>query len=509
MLKRSVSILLTFILVLGCFSALPTFADTDVPVEVYSITASPQEAVINTQITYTVTTSTSATKVQILNPDKSIHTAAYISAGFTDYVDNGDIRTWTIKKRNQVTFNGHRRAVAKGDDGGKYSSFNKAPYSENIIVKVNASSEPDEYIPATPSVEESEHNLLSGSFLQGWLCRDWSLERWNSEFAAMKDVGMDHMILQSVYDWALYSNGGVAQDWEAYTTNTRYSLYPTEIEGLKGANLTSINNGDELEYALMAAKENGMKIYIGLLSDDRWWKYGWGVPVLPTGKTDPATESYFATWCEYNGDLAAQMIVEIWERYGEEYGEQIAGWYYYNEIWNIDVGCKRTDNMAYATCIGNNMNIMLDAINEVCPEKPMMLSPFYNQEISTPEEYKNFWTDIFSVANFRAGDIFAPQDSVGAKNIPIEDLDEWIGGLKEAANTEEGLRFWVNNENFTSGLASAPVSRLIQQIEATDPYAETHITFSWNHYYNPVYNANYATYNNELKAYLEQRASEE
>lgn len=509
MFKKSLSILLTVILALGCLSALPSFAVSDIPAEVYSITASPLESVVNTTITYTVKTSTAVTNVQILNPDKSIHIAAYISAGFTDYTDSGNTRIWTIKKRNEVTFNSHRRAVVKDGNGGKYSSFNKAPYTENIITKITPNSEPDEYIPVTPAVEESEHGLLAGSFLQGWLCRDWTQERWNSEFAAMKDVGMDHMIIQSVYDWALTSNGSIAQDWQSYTTNTRYSLYPTEIPELKGANLTSVNNGDQLECALIAAKENGMKIYIGLLNDDRWWKFGWGVPVLPSGKTDPATESYFATWCEDNGRLAGEMITEIWNRYSEKYGEQIAGWYYYNEVWNMDVGCKRTDNMAYAACIGNNINIMLDAVNEVCPEKPMMLSPFYNQDISSPSEYKDFWSDIFSVANFRAGDIFAPQDSVGAKNIPIKDLDLWIGGLKEAADTEDGLRFWVNNENFTSGYASAPVSRFIEQIEATDPYAETHITFSWNHYYNPVYNSSFATYNNELKAYLAKRAEEQ
>lgn len=504
-MKRYFSVIMALIVLVACIPVMSSSAADKAEAEVYSIAASPLEAVINTEVTYTVKTSTDATKVRVINPDGTVHAGASIDNGFTAYEDVNGERVWTIKKRVEVTFNGHRKAVASGNNG-VYSKAKQA--TEQLIIKVSADDEPDEYIPVTPAVEESEHNLLAGSFLQGWLCRDWSQERWNSEFAAMKDVGMDHMILQSVYDWALYSNGGVAQDWEAYTTNTRYSLYPTEIEGLKGANLTSINNGDELEYALIAAKANDMKIYIGLLSDDRWWKFGWGIPVLPSGKTDPATESYFATWCAYNGDLAGQMITEIWERYGEEYGEQIAGWYYYNEIWNIDVGCKRTDNMAYATCIGNNINLMLDAINESCPEKPLMLSPFYNADISTPSEYKDFWTDIFTVANFRAGDIFAPQDSVGAKNIPIEDLDEWIGGLKEAADTEEGLKFWVNNENFTSGLASAPVSRFIQQIEATDPYTDVHITFSWNHYYNPVYNANYATYNNELKAYLESRAEE-
>lgn len=351
--------------------------------------------------------------------------------------------------------------------------------------------------------QESENVELSGSFLQSWACRDWSQERWEYEFAAMKELGMEYLILQSVYDLTMSTESASKQDWQSYTVDSQYSLYPTNIEGLQGAILGGVNDGDVLEYALSAAKETGMQVYIGLISDNRWWNYGWGRPELPADKKDTATESYFATWCEYNGKLNGQMITEIWERYGQAYGEQIAGWYYYNEIWNIDAGCKKQDNGAYAICLGNNINYMLDAINESCPEKPMMLSPFYNQTISTALQYKDFWIDIFEVADFREGDIFAPQDSVGANKVSIEDLGAWIGCLKKAADTESGLRFWVNNECFNEDYTPAEVSRFIEQMEATSQYAEKHITFSWNHYYNPLYDVSYTSYNEELKEYLE------
>lgn len=351
-----------------------------------------------------------------------------------------------------------------------------------------------------------ETKLLSGSFLQSWACREWTSARWDQEFAAMKELGMEFMILQSVYDSSYRQGSAEEQDWQSYPLNGNVSLYPSEIEGLENAILSSQNQGDALELALKSAKNNGMKIYIGLLSDDRWWDFGWGTPKLPSGKTDTATESYFATWCEYNGKLSGQMITEIWERYGEEYGEQIAGWYYYNEVWNIDVACLGEDDSAYATCIGNNINHMIDAINKSCPEKPLMLSPFFNITISTAEQYKNFWIDIFSVANFRSGDIFAPQDCVGGKDVSIEEMEKWVCALKEAADTEEGMRYWVNNETFTSDYLPADISRFIDQIEATEKYAQTHITFSWNHYYNPLNDADADSYNNELKEYLKLRS---
>ena len=347
--------------------------------------------------------------------------------------------------------------------------------------------------------------LLSGSFLQSWICRDWTYTRWEQELTAMKELGMDFIIIQSVTDQSYRLGSAEKQDWASYTFKGQTSLYPSEIEELKDAIVSSQNNGDALELLLKAAKEKDMKVYIGLLSDDRWWDFGWGTPKLPEGKTDPATESYFATWCEYNGKLNGQMITEIWERYGEEYGEQIAGWYYYNEIWNIDVACLGADDKAYATCIGDNINHMLDAINGACPEKPLMLSPYFNISISTAKQYRNFWIDIFRVANFRAGDIFAPQDCVGAKNLSIKNMEKWISALKEAADTEEGMRFWVNNESFTSDFQPADISRFIEQIETSEKYAETHITFSWNHYYNPVNKASAESYNNELIEYLKYR----
>ena len=157
--------------------------------------------------------------------------------------------------------------------------------------------------------------LLSGSFLQSWICRDWTYDRWNQEFSSMKELGMDFMIIQSVTDQSYRLGTAEEQDWSSYIFKGQISLYPSKIEELEISVLSSQNNGDAIELMLKAAKENDMKVYIGLLSDDRWWDFGWGKPKLPEGKKDAATESYFASWCEYNGKLNGQMIAEIWDRY--------------------------------------------------------------------------------------------------------------------------------------------------------------------------------------------------
>ena len=348
--------------------------------------------------------------------------------------------------------------------------------------------------------KETKMPLVYGSFIQGWLCRDWSQERWNQELSAMKELGMKSLIIQSSYDWATTAANSSAygQDWQQYQTTSRYSLYPTTIEGLSGAN----NSADQLERALIAAKQNDMTIFIGLISDDRWWRFGWGTPTASYSNADLLTESYFATWCNYNSSLSAKMIKEIWQRYSADYSEQIGGWYYHNEIWNFDAACAGTDQGVYAQILANNFNGYLEAINENCPQKPLMLSPYFNRTLSTAQQYSDFWKNVLAKTNFRKGDIFAPQDCIGEHPDQIDTLEAWIGGLSDAVKTKEGMRFWVNNETFTSSYTSAPVDRVISQIESTKPYAQTHLLFSWNHYYNPLYNSSYQNYNDQIASYI-------
>lgn len=350
------------------------------------------------------------------------------------------------------------------------------------------------------AINDKSMPLISGSFIQGWICRDWTQERWNDELAMMKELGMETLIIQSSYDIA--SDAGTAvygQDWSKYRITSRYSLYPTDIPELAGY----YNSSDQLEKALISARENGMTIFIGLISDDRWWRFGWGQPLAENAGADLASESYMAQWCRYNGELSAKMIDEIWERYGHDYGEQIAGFYYNNEIWNFDAACNGEYRETYAKIIADSFNHYIKAINDNCADKQFMFSPFFNRTISTAIGYRDFWKSVFQKTDFRKGDIFAPQDCIGEHEDEIDSLREWIGGMHEAAKSKEGLYFYVNNETFTPAYTPAQVNRVIRQIETTEEFAQSHLLFSWNHYYNPLVNSSYKAYHDELKSYIE------
>lgn len=346
---------------------------------------------------------------------------------------------------------------------------------------------------------EAPSSPFHATFLQGWLCRDWTQDRWNEEFRAMDEAGFDAVILQTVCDLTYEQTDASAdkQDSDAYALTSAYMLYPSSLPELEGAYVSSQNGGDALALALSAAEANGVQIWIGTCGDNRWWNYGWGAPLANAAGT-----SYFSLWCEENAALCGDIITEVWNRYGGDYADQIAGFYYVNEVWNIDAACAGTDGGAYAACIGENINGTLSAINTSCPDKPLMISPFFNPDLSTAAQYGAFWKDIFTAADFRPGDIFAHQDGGGRQCTP-EVIREWAVALRDACLTESGMQFWINHETFQTDSTPKPIEHLAAAREATADLTGSCILFSWNHYYNPLANADLAPYGEAFLAYVQ------
>ena len=305
--------------------------------------------------------------------------------------------------------------------------------------------------------------LFEASFLQGWYCRDWTAERWITELEDMQTAGFRSVILQSTVDLT-YEQTDLSKpktDAASYQQTAAYALYPSALVPGSGEMHT-------LEYALEAARQTNMQVYIGTVSDNRWWNYGWGAP-----------DAYFAEWTVQNGAQCAAVISEIRNLYGSAYDEQIAGFYYHNEIWNMDTACAGPDAAQYAELIGGNIRQNLEQIAELFPDKPMLISPFYNRDLSSPEEYAAFWNKIASYAQFRTIDIFALQDGSG-RDYDTETVFAWNQALSSVM--AESMQFWVNHETFDSGYAPGSMETLRQNYLAVNQ-AKKHILFSWNHYY--------------------------
>ncbi len=432
-----------------------------------------KNVLVNQDVVFRVVTDTNATKVRVVNEDGTTYSIANIDAGFASYADVDGQRTWTITKKAQ--FSG---VTTKTIQVGS-TIYGYGP--QKLKIKFGSHFTEDEFtdIDAEPATRGME-----GTFIQSWMVRDWTQERWNAEFAAMQEAGMKYLIVQSVTDVAYQTSGSAyGQDYSRYPKDYAVSMYPSELPLLSGTN----NGIDSLERCFAAAKAHDIQLYLGPCSDNRWWLFGWGMPSAPAGVTDLKKDSYFANWARENAELNNSVMEEIYNRYADKYADTLAGWYYYNEVWNIDVACAGTDNGVYAEILSDSMNRIIAKINELDSSKKFMLSPFYNTTISTAVQNGDMWASILEKTNFRQGDIFAPQDCIGGHPDDAFNgtIDTWTKELKRASLANSNVSFWSNNENFIEGGGIALLDRYIQQLEVTSQYAEKNICFSWNHYYSP------------------------
>ena len=312
------------------------------------------------------------------------------------------------------------------------------------------------------------------TFIQSWKCRDWTAEEWRAEFLAAREAGFDALVLQSCCDIVRGEPGaGSAQDPANYPAASAYCMYPSELPELAGAFRSSQNGGDALALALDAAAETGMRLWIGTVNDDLWWKFGWGAPA-----SDGAGGTFFESWCASNAALCSAIVSEIRARYGATRGDRIAGWYYTSELWNFDAACAGTDGGLYARALGANAAATVATAG---PGEPVLVCPFWNPDLSTPAQFGAFVSNFVAEAGFRPIDVYAPQDGGGAGRAPAL-VREWALAQKEALGG--AMRFWIDCETFREpDYVPMPVEDLRADWEAVADLVSGAVVFAWHHYY--------------------------
>ena len=323
---------------------------------------------------------------------------------------------------------------------------------------------------AQKPVEQKCKPEFSGTFIQSWMTCVWDDDRWVQEVANMKKAGIDYLVLQGLADKGSESLGGT---WNVY--------YDSDVEALKDG----VYGGDCLEIALKHCEDAGIKVFVGLTMFDDFW-----------------TESAFGNQYQEICEVAAAMIEDIYNKYGEKYGDSLYGWYFTPEISNGYL-CQLSLNG-----IIKGLNTVIDGINKTDEAMPLLLSPYYAEytalgPVATLCNYVRF----FNKVNFRDGDIFAPQDAVGAKWTREKSLEMTWKIYKAAVDTcEADIKLWANCENFDGAITTetlggllspkitehtsnqtATFDRFARQMEIASRYAENIITFSYNHYYSPSY----------------------
>lgn len=318
---------------------------------------------------------------------------------------------------------------------------------ESVPDEVPETSMPEASIPDEGSEEPIVKNYptVSGTFVQLWAFADYSVSQWENHFNKLLEVGIDTVIVQ----WTATTPYGEFKD----------CYYST---ALADGNSTSdyVCYSACMDRMFQAAKTTGTNIYLGLNLSDEWWNY-----------TALTTE-----WAVSQADVGVKIAKELYQKYYADYSESFAGWYWAWELYN-HMG-------EFAAPAAQFINLYIDGLNAIDPTLPLMLSPFISDGVSETAT-ESVWDTFFAIANFRAGDIFCCQDSVGAGHLPIEKLDSYCKAIYNSVCKEEGLIFWANNECFNSDFTSADLARFVEQMEITSKYVTGHVTFAYSHYYHP------------------------
>lgn len=293
----------------------------------------------------------------------------------------------------------------------------------------------------------SKKPFIDGTFLPYYLISDWGDGRWELELANLKKLGMHYLILTPT----------VFTD----KNNVTKSIYPSKYAS------NTYSDNDLVENCLRNAKKFGFKVFIGLNSNEKWWSW-WKVD----------SEDWLYAQMEHGNKIAKELIV----KYKNRYSDTMYGWYW---DWEIDNLNYTTDDRQQILIKALNTNI--EYLNQLTPEMPRMLSPFMNYKVGhNATAYRAMWEKIFSSVHFKKGDIFCPQDCIGAGGLTLNNAGEWFRELAEAVKSKPGLVLWSNSENFDQRFwTSATLDRFIKQLQITQPFVSNNISFTYSYYYSP------------------------
>lgn len=287
--------------------------------------------------------------------------------------------------------------------------------------------------------------IADGTFIQNDLIANWTDERWQQELQALKEVGMHYII--------------IAPTLQTNEKEVSETIYPTALPGVQQK-----YPNDLVDNCLRNAQKAGFKVFLGLNLNDKWW-----------------SANFTYDWLKSQMETGNSVADELIHKYKNKYGDVMYGWYW---VWEVDNIHSNTPQLQAA--LATIININLDHLHAVTPSMPFMMCPFMNYRLGTADQNGKMWSNVFAGTHFKKGDIFAPQDCIGAGGLKLDTLAVWFREMKKAVDTKPGLLFWSDAETFDQRFWTiAPLDRFVKQMEIVKPYVSNIISFAYSHYYSP------------------------
>ena len=124
------------------------------------------------------------------------------------------------------------------------------------------------------STDSTESRLLhpKTDFLQPWMLHDWKYEDYKLYLEKIKELGMEYVVLQ-------YVAGAKIVDGKAVLTENYFHMNDNDANpylSLVYSKCTNkknmiVSQFDVVDNLLSAAKEAGIKVYLGTILNEQWW----------------------------------------------------------------------------------------------------------------------------------------------------------------------------------------------------------------------------------------------
>jgi sugar phosphate isomerase/epimerase len=286
------------------------------------------------------------------------------------------------------------------------------------------------FVPLAPAAAAPPR--LAGGFiqLQGWMM-DLSPDDWRRELEAMRDVGLETIIIQ-------------------YLQYGRHSFIPSDDRAT-----------DPTREILRFADAHGMRVFLGTRADEGWWH--WDADYLDQSLAE-----------------RKRLIRTIHARYAAY--RSFAGWYFTEEV----SGNLSPDRARLLRGYFRSQSDYCKALRA----QPVAFAPFFSH-LTPLESMRRIYDELLDGAGI---DVVMLQDGVGARGWD-RDLEERIVPffrMFRAVCDRRGVALWSDLESFQrrdpaqeGGLVPTSPARLIRQLRAVAPDVDRIVTFDFFHYMSP------------------------
>ncbi len=272
--------------------------------------------------------------------------------------------------------------------------------------------------------------------------QNWGRKEWEQDFAHMKKVGIDTVILiRSGYrKWLTYPSEILINKEKAYSPSV-----------------------DLVQMYLELAEKYQMDFYFGLYDSGRYWVNG---------------------DFEKELDLNRMLIDEVWSKYGKM--TAFKGWY-------ISQECSRKTGAIidmyrglgeHCKSVSGNLNTLISPYIDGIKNISQYQTETARELGVSLKKHEQDWDEIFDGIK-DAIDIVAFQDG----HIDFDELEDFLLVNKQLAD-KYGIRSWTNSETFDRDMPIKflPIKwdKLLMKLEAAKRVGmEQAITFEFSHFMSP------------------------